>query len=74
MVTPKENSSGKKSPSLRNTSQDQSGDCQSTIFCQAAESQYTECLLQILASVSNSYHLINIMLRKEEQKDISVTG
>lgn len=73
MVTPKEDSSGKKSPSLRNTSQDQSGDCQSKISCQAADSQHTKHL-QVLASVSHSYLLINIALRGKEQKDISVTG
>lgn len=51
MVTPKEDSSGKKSPSLGNTSQDQSGDCQSKIFCQAAEQQHPKHL-QVLASAS----------------------
>lgn len=70
MVTPKEDSSGKKSPSLRSTSPDQPGDCQR----EAAQSQYTEHHLQALASISNSCHPINIILRKEEQKDISLTG
>lgn len=73
MVTPKEDSSGKKSPSLRNNSQDQAGDCQSEIFCQAAESQHS-LHLQVLASVSHSYLLVNIALRGKEEKDISVTG
>lgn len=67
MATPKEDSSGKKSPSLRSTSKDQFGNCQSRVFCQAAESQHTKYLIR-LASVSNSYHLINRMLGKEEQK------
>lgn len=67
MATPKENSSGKKSPSLRSTSKDQFGNCQSRVFCQAAESQHTEYLIR-LGSVSNSHHLINRMLGKEEQK------
>lgn len=74
MVTPKEDSSGKKPPSLRSTSPDQPGDCQREVFCQAAQSQYTEHHLQALASISNSCHPINIILRKEEQKDISLTG
>lgn len=67
MATPKEDSSGKKSPSLRSTSKDQFGNCQSRVFCQAAESQHTEYLIW-LGSISNSCHLINRMLGKEEQK------